>query len=488
MCGIAGIHMKRPGSIDGHKLERFVNELFLGIEHRGKDATGMAAVTVDNRVMMAKEPIPASDFIKVRPSLGMEELRTAILHTRLATQGHQSNNANNHPVLNGTTFVTHNGHINNDDELFREFDLTRVGQVDSEAIAAMIDKYGLDKVHLALQELQGGFAIAAIDPVRHPGKLVLAKGPSSPLIFFENGNFIVWASTLNAITEAWGNVFGTPPRTWKFSELDQGQLLYIEEDKMEPLAFKIKPWTSYYSSNWQGSYCDTTRSTTTGYRGKSQDVCVCGHTRFWHLGDAYEGSCIASEGEDRTVSFRGHRCDCAEFLEVEVTDAVMDDDGLAYVACDYCGDWTLVSEMEETVERYLVCKSCFPYYEQTGMSAFLPAVLEDGDQTLGEMVGRGFPDEEMTPALRLVTEDPIYSDEELERHHYCLEKAAEKTGYAPEFIEWVLFRAPLEVVEAEVYLTEARDIVDSAYADADDEFTDWEERQQEVGWFARLLH
>lgn len=483
MCGIAGIHMKKPGSIDGHKLERFINELLLGIEHRGKDATGLAAVTVDNRVTMSKEPIAASDFIKGRPSLGMDQLRTAILHTRFATQGHQSNNANNHPVLSGTTFVTHNGHISNDDELFREFDLGRIAEVDSEAIAAMIDKYGLDKVHLALQELQGGFAIAAIDPIRHPGMLVLAKGPSSPLIFFENNNFIVWASTLNAITEAWGNVFGTPPRTWKFSQLSEGQLLYIQDNLMEPLAFKVKP--SYYSSNWTGSYCGTS------YSNSGSDVCSCGHTRFWHLGDDYEGSCIASEGEDRTIQFRGERCDCAEFLYAVGDDEVLGDEGLAFAMCDYCGDWTAIADMEATVENYLVCEGCMPWYNQAGSSARLPAVIEDEDERLGDLVGSDhqFPDADMTPALRLVKDDdPIYSSEELERHHWCLEKAAEKTGYAPEFIEWILFRAEIDLVANDAYLSETRDIVDTAYADADDERITWEEGQKEVGWFNRLLH
>lgn len=482
MCGIAGIHMKRPGSIDGHKLERFVNELFLGIEHRGKDASGIAAATVDGRVTMSKEPIPASDFIKGRPSLGMDQLRTAILHTRLATQGDPRDNGNNHPVLSGTTFVTHNGHISNDNELFNEWGLQRIAEVDSEAISAMIAHHGLDKVHLALQELQGGFAIAAIDPVQFPGTLVLAKGPSSPLIFFENNNFIVWASTLNAITEAWGNVFGTPPRTWKFSQLAEGQMLFIEEDKVEAFKFKVKP--SYYASRWSGSggSCGTTYSS-----NSSKDICACGHTRFWHLGDDYDEGCIArleTGGPVEDWSGR-NRCDCREYALIDDAEWSSDDDGNAHIMCDWCGDWSLLSEMQTTPENYTICDNCIKYYGQ-GYNA---------DESESDKVERGifsdFPDEDMTPTLRLLEggqKDPIYSNEEMARHHFCLQKVAEKTGLAPEFVEWVLFKADLDLVAGDAYLSEQREICDTAYADADDERIDWEEKQQEVGWFRNLLH
>jgi hypothetical protein len=212
MCGIAGVHVK-SAHLGRFPLDRFVDELFLGIEHRGRDASGYVAVNDEGEVMMQKAPVKASLFTRKRKTIP-NSARTVLLHTRLATQGLPAFSENNHPVLYETCFVTHNGHIHNDDEIFKELDIPRNAEVDSAAIAAALSYHGIaswDDVKAALESLRGGFAIAAIDPEQKKGRLLLARGTSSPLWVLNHPKAIVWASTKGAILEAWGRILGTPP-------------------------------------------------------------------------------------------------------------------------------------------------------------------------------------------------------------------------------------------------------------------------------------
>jgi glucosamine 6-phosphate synthetase-like amidotransferase/phosphosugar isomerase protein len=85
MCGIAGVHVK-SAHLGRFPLDRFVDELFLGIEHRGRDASGYVAVNDEGEVMMQKAPVKASLFTRKRKTIP-NSARTVLLHTRLATQG-----------------------------------------------------------------------------------------------------------------------------------------------------------------------------------------------------------------------------------------------------------------------------------------------------------------------------------------------------------------------------------------------------------------
>lgn len=242
MCGISGVHFfnSKKTSFKTWETEMLVNELLLGIEHRGEDATGIATIRGNGDIWIEKADIEAKEFVKHRTSLN-KRIKTILLHTRYATKGHQSNNLNNHPVINNNAVITHNGHIRNDDDLFfSNKDLNRTAEVDSEAIAALFNKYGVEKAHLALQELEGGFAIAAIDQ-RIPTALVLAKGKSSPLAYYKNDNFIIWASESKVIQDALSKI--KPEYDLKITDLDflaEGEILYMDHGKIENLNFKVK--------------------------------------------------------------------------------------------------------------------------------------------------------------------------------------------------------------------------------------------------------
>jgi predicted glutamine amidotransferase len=256
MCGIAGVHFfnSKKTSFKTWEKEMLVNELLLGIEHRGTDATGIATIRGNGDIWIEKAELEAKEFVKHRTSLD-KRVKTILLHTRYATKGHQSNNLNNHPVVNDNAVITHNGHIRNDDDVFKEnSDLNRTAEVDSEAIAALFNKYGVEKAHLALQELEGGFAIAAIDQ-RIPTALVLAKGKTSPLTYYKNNDFIVWASESRVIEIAFDKVNSS--LGVKFGDVDylkEGEILYMDHGKMENLEFKVKETPFVFKShNYTGT-------------------------------------------------------------------------------------------------------------------------------------------------------------------------------------------------------------------------------------------
>jgi hypothetical protein len=255
MCGIAGVYIRQPGIIkDKQQMETFINLLLKGIEHRGKQATGFCAVTMRNRVVVDKADITASEFITKRDPLP-DDVRTVLLHTRWATQGPVSNHANNHPVINGTCFVTHNGSVDNDDKLFKDHNLKRTAEVDSEVIAALLAHYGLDDVHKTVPLLEGPAAFAAVDPIHSPDKLLLVRGSTSPLIVVDAGKFVVWASTTTAIKDAWGAVLGTPPAHGKFRHVPEGRALIFHnrETKEEEVKFQTKAAWKHHASQKGGS-------------------------------------------------------------------------------------------------------------------------------------------------------------------------------------------------------------------------------------------
>lgn len=243
MCGIAGIYVKDPKSRDlppTRDMERFINCLLLGIESRGKDSTGILSVRTGSRkAKLEKQAVPASWFTQQRgPLIG--SYRTVLLHTRATTQGSEKNSLNNHPVKYGNVFVTHNGHIRNDDDLFKEHGFTRHGQVDTEIIPALLNKYGLETPREALDQIIGNMAIAAVDPRRSPDTLLLAKGQQSPLHYYETELGITWASTEQAIIDAWKAIWGVEiPRT-KIKSLPFERYLLVTPTETVMQEFKVK--------------------------------------------------------------------------------------------------------------------------------------------------------------------------------------------------------------------------------------------------------
>lgn len=197
MCGIAGFNLSPDEHVDPRRL---AETLLLAIEHRGTDATG-AAFYADGNPLVQKADMRASSFTEYLEI--NDAVNNVILHTRFATKGSPSTNANNHPIdVNGIVGV-HNGMVWNDDDLFAQIGADkRIAQVDSEAIFASI-LHRQEKTIETLSRIEGSAAVAWFDSYGDPDGLHVARISSSPFIYAitEAGSFI-FASTGQALTTA----------------------------------------------------------------------------------------------------------------------------------------------------------------------------------------------------------------------------------------------------------------------------------------------
>lgn len=269
MCGIAGIYLKDTENpyIGPKELEDVVDWLHCGIEHRGGHATGIAVQNAEGQHFLEKSDMTASKFIFWRQDIPANP-RSILLHTRLATKGKPENLLNNHPVQYKNIMAIHNGHINNDDDLFKEEEIERIAEVDSEIIPALFNKYGTDDPKVALEKLSGGFAIAVIDE-KNPGRLILAKGSSSPLMYLETSGMWIWASESEVILKALEFGMGFEAKRADINELKYGEYLMIRDGNSLKEDFKpyVKTWsrpqstiTPYNPENWRDGSGSRTRS------------------------------------------------------------------------------------------------------------------------------------------------------------------------------------------------------------------------------------
>ena len=218
MCGIAGFSIcdKEHRLIRARVLGR---ELLLQIEQRGRDATG--AVWSENtedgkELFYAKDNVPARQFVRDNMELIPKYTRTALFHTRYATQGSPTNNDNNHPIAVPRIIGVHNGHIANDDEVFAELGVERIAEVDSEAIFQLIAN-SADPIE-ALPKLEGRAAVAWFE-ADDPHTMHLARLEGSPLWVGHTVNgSLVFASTRQLLTKAAENAHVRLQTIWEVPE------------------------------------------------------------------------------------------------------------------------------------------------------------------------------------------------------------------------------------------------------------------------------
>ena len=195
MCGIAAFSKPEGSSANARLL---AHHLLTQIENRGSHASGFAYINADGGVGIYKNPTPGSQ-------LSLHELprdaRTVVIHTRYATQGPQSDNRNNHPVISTDRRIAlvHNGVISNDHRLRPLLGIeARHGLVDSLVIPSMIAQQGTD----GLSQMSGYAAIAWLD-VQSSTKLFIARLKNSPVAYTHlfDGTFVM-ASTPNLLEGA----------------------------------------------------------------------------------------------------------------------------------------------------------------------------------------------------------------------------------------------------------------------------------------------
>lgn len=494
MCGIAGIYVKEPSSKDlppQPEIEAFVDSLLLGIEHRGRHATGVVAVRKGSRrAHLEKADLPASEFVNWRRPL-VNKPRIILGHTRYATQGTPMNLENNHPVQYRSCFVTHNGHISNDTSLFLDNDLERFAEVDSEIIPALITKHGLDKVHLALQKLDGNFAIAAIDPENHPDTLVLAKGWQSPLSVYETRDVLVWASESAVIREAVKDVWGATIPYSEIKTLELGKLLYVEDGTVEEMKFEpyrrtysySTSYSSYSSSNSSSSKKKDWRQSPTAQKS-AQQMCKCGDTRFWHSGLDYNGMCLKKDCyckqyvKDKAATKRLKRLGNAATQDPAVEGGVIvcyiNGDRHVERRCDGCFQYHPQEEMEKEASYYF-CPNCWGVECDACNNVEPPDDMISVDDAMRRVAESGRPEAYLICDKCCDAWNP--SDElsitrMIEPEDAIIAATALELGVSTEYVSWLLFQqVPVEGINQEWQL--------SLYATAHNTYLDIQKRLRE---------
>jgi len=250
MCGIAGFCLNPKHNQNQTDLAA---QMLLDIEHRGQDATGAAWINpITGKRVITKAAIDATRFINhevgKRACAGAT---TAILHTRWATQGDPKVNDNNHPISRGKIVLTHNGHISNDVALFKQLKVPRIGQVDSEAVAALI-AFTSAPIAEALAQVQGTAALAWIEQGKG-STLHLARINSSPLwIAQTKSGSLVYGSTKETIENA--AIMLDSAIDW-VHDADEGEYFKVKNGKIvEHLNFT--PFKQVWHNNWRADYYD----------------------------------------------------------------------------------------------------------------------------------------------------------------------------------------------------------------------------------------
>jgi predicted glutamine amidotransferase len=170
MCGIFGVVCQKT---QAKKLMAWTDELFRLSQSRGKEASGLALiekgkVEVYKRALSSTELVTTGEYKKLFKTTTQTPLGV-IGHSRLATNGAQSENRNNQPVYNDFGLVVHNGIIVNDADLWsRNLKSSPRNEVDTEVILALIQKnykegYSLeDATSKAFAKIEGSASIALV--------------------------------------------------------------------------------------------------------------------------------------------------------------------------------------------------------------------------------------------------------------------------------------------------------------------------------------
>jgi len=225
----------------------------VGIEHRGRDASGMAWWTKKGRIAIQKDQGTASKFVK-RANISTRA-RTALIHVRAATKGSEYDNLNNHPIRHESIVGIHNGWLYNDDDIFEDLGVERYGEVDSEAIFAALQakQYG-DKPCSRLEYVGGPMATAWFHD-DEPGVLHLAKGTSNPIaIVMTKGGSCVFASEMIPLRKVcdslglawdWEHLF----EEGSYMRIENGRIVEFDAHAFEPAKHEHHTWSKYTSSS-----------------------------------------------------------------------------------------------------------------------------------------------------------------------------------------------------------------------------------------------
>jgi glucosamine 6-phosphate synthetase-like amidotransferase/phosphosugar isomerase protein len=286
MCGIMGYYSFGKTIPEKEKIAN----MFSLLESRGRDASGFAFIR-DNNLIVHKNAMKSSEFVKTNDWKELVLPSSMILHTRMKTQGSEKNNANNHPLFskNGIAIV-HNGIIYNDKEIFGKKE--RDAEVDSESILHLLSmKVKGDKIKRLFDKVEGSFAVAMLDKY-FPARLVLIKKDNPIDLYYDSKDDIFYFCSEREIMQEALSIEKTTVRgvnlgekEFHFYEMHNNYALFINSEGVESYQ-KYYPSKSkwfdrrYHYSNTPEEMiieCPWCLAQTTYYDGKLFNKCeVCG--------------------------------------------------------------------------------------------------------------------------------------------------------------------------------------------------------------------
>ena len=215
MCGIFGLIATPAAKVRSRNVIAYADALFTLSETRGKEAAGLALRYCDDTVVY-KAPTAASKMIRgaeyrdvfaqrLPDSRILDNTVALIGHSRLVTNGIQTNHLNNQPITKSGFTGVHNGIIVNDAELWnRHSELVRNCEVDTEVFLALLAKFrganGTIGSPLArvFDEVEGTASVALFaenDPnltlATNNGSLYAYHAQDRGLFFFCSSRFIL---------------------------------------------------------------------------------------------------------------------------------------------------------------------------------------------------------------------------------------------------------------------------------------------------------
>jgi hypothetical protein len=239
-----------------------LSRLLLLSEPRGPHATGVAWIAGDGAYQVEKAPRPARQFVLTPGYLDWLAVVpmdvTALLgHTRWPTRGTVHAPANNHPLVaslpcelpNRSTpapalLLTHNGVVDQPDQLAARWGLPRHAAVDSDVLVQLAVRAsgpaGVDvPAYLAwLAQVPGRMALAVCD-TRQPHRVLLIRGtmPLS-LAWHRRRRLLAYASEDVTLQHALGGETG-----WAPVPFPPGQACLV--DTYDPADLRWYAWTPH---------------------------------------------------------------------------------------------------------------------------------------------------------------------------------------------------------------------------------------------------
>ena len=238
MCALFG-WLDCGRNLSHRQLKKLTQELANAAEERGTDASGISYVE-NCEIKIYKKPKPAH---KVR--FDFPKNITAITgHNRLATQGNQKLNFNNHPFYGKADkrfAFAHNGVLYNDGELKKEKKLPKTHiETDSYVAVQLIEQQGkleFNSLKSMAEDVHGSFTFTILD---EENTLYFVKG-SSPmyLIYFEKLDLYVYASTESIMKKALKKS-GMNQHSYQLIRLNEGDIISINKfGKIDCTEFKV---------------------------------------------------------------------------------------------------------------------------------------------------------------------------------------------------------------------------------------------------------